>query len=379
MVLLDIKAAYPPVAHKLLIHTLSNIGMQNHSLNWIRSFIFNKKEYVEIGNQKSDLRSIECGLLQGDNLSQIFFSLIINGVTEQIKSCKYHLYADDQSIYIHSSLEKINNNLELINKDIDCINNWMIKNGMALNPTKTQAIIIASEYIRNKISKLSMPKIKVGTAEIDYSNQVKYLGFHFNNNFDSKNHVDKIIQKVNFTLNKINHCKRNIPEHAKQEIINGVVLPIFDYGSFIYHGHRIYGTLKDQKRIQLAQNICVRFIKKVSGFSRISPILNNMKKLNMYHRLEFLILCFVHKLIYFDSAPYLSDIFIKNNNTTRAGQDSYSLKIGKAVNNKEKHIFSHCVAQLWNSVPSKIRNINSHNLFRNEIHNFLLNKQIQKP
>lgn len=110
------------------------------------------------------------------------------------------------------------------------------------------------------------------------------MSFHFNSNFNNKTHIDKLIQNVNFTLNKVKHCKRNIPEYAKSQIINGVILPIFDYGSFIYHGHGIHDTLKDQQRIQVAHTLCVRFMTKISGFSRITLILNNMKMLNMFGR-----------------------------------------------------------------------------------------------
>lgn len=85
LVLLDIKSAYPSVSHELLLHVLTKSDMQPNSISWVKNFISNKKEFVEIADNKSDLLNVSCGLLQGDNLSQTFFALVINDVTEKIK------------------------------------------------------------------------------------------------------------------------------------------------------------------------------------------------------------------------------------------------------------------------------------------------------
>lgn len=165
-------------------------------------------------NDKSELLNIDCGLLQGDNLSQTFFLLVINDVTQVIKHSKFHLYADDQSLYIHCKPNNLNETINLINNDIKNINNWMKSHGLQLNPTKTQTILISSPQIINHIDYSKTKKIEVNNFEIEFSNQVKYLGYNFNTFFDSKNHVDSIIKKVNYSLDKIKHCKKSIPKES---------------------------------------------------------------------------------------------------------------------------------------------------------------------
>lgn len=73
LVLLDIKSAYPSVSHELLLHVLKSVGMQHASIEWTKSVITNKSEFVEIDGKRSNTIEIGCGLLQGDNLSQTFF------------------------------------------------------------------------------------------------------------------------------------------------------------------------------------------------------------------------------------------------------------------------------------------------------------------
>lgn len=104
-----------------------------------------------------------------------------------------------------------------------------------------------------------------------------------------------------------------------------------------------------------------------------------MNMLNMYNRRQFLILCFIHKIINYGSAPYLDDIFVKNNNNTRAGLDTTSLKVFQIKKNeKNKYVLSYCLCKMWNELPHNIRNLNSHNVFRTTLYNYLLTEQIKK-
>lgn len=108
-----------------------------------------------------------------------------------------------------------------------------------LNPGKTQAILIGSKHNLIKVKKLNSPKIRVNGTIIEFTTTAKYLGFTFNETFSSSNHVDEIIKKANFSLSKVNHCKRSIPPDAKLRIVNEVMLLLFDYASIIYHGYDI--------------------------------------------------------------------------------------------------------------------------------------------
>lgn len=125
----------------------------------------------------------------------------------------------------------------------------------------------------------------------------------------------------------------------------------------------------------MAQNVCIRYTNKVSRFDRITPILNEMKVLNMCNRRLFLSLCYLHKILAGGSAPYLRDIFIKNKNNTRAGQDTYSLVVSQIRGVQNEHLLSHCLSKSWNNLPTDIRNISSHNAFRNALFNYLLEDQ----
>lgn len=150
-----------------------------------------------------------------------------------------------------------------------------------------------------------------------------------------------------------------------------------DYACIIYHGFNIHGTGSDQKRIQLLQNMCIRFATQTNRFNRISPILNEMNTLNTFNRRQYLICCIIHKIINKNSAPYLNDILTINKNKTRLGEDTISLLIKKISKVKDEHILAHSASKLWNKIPNEIRNIVNHNIFRNKLFKYLIEYQKQ--
>lgn len=83
----------------------------------------------------------------------------------------------------------------------------------------------------------------------------------------------------------------------------------------------------------------------------------------------------VHKILYKKSAPYLGNIFQKNNNKTRAGEDTISLVVKKVTKVNNEHIYAHCASKLWNQIPQEIRSIEKHNIFRNKLFNYFIEYQ----
>lgn len=101
--------------------------MDLNSLQWTKAFIEGKRQFVEIDSKRSDTRTIDCGLLQGNNLSQTCFSLVINDVTNQMRHCKSHLYADDQSIHTHTQTDRLCEAIQRVNADVESVNQWMLQ------------------------------------------------------------------------------------------------------------------------------------------------------------------------------------------------------------------------------------------------------------
>lgn len=178
---------------------------------------------------------------------------------------------------------------------------------------------------------------------------------------------------------KVAHCRKYAPKVARIRIITNVIGPLFDYGSILYHGFGIHGSGLEAKKLQIAQNSCIRYIYNLSNREHITPFMRELGILNLFNRRIFLIACFVHKYIYFGAPPYLNGLLTINENNTRAGQDTVTFIVRNVNRSRDEYIFDNCVSRMWNEIPSQIRCIKKHGEFRNKLKFYLLQNQNEQP
>ena len=76
LVLLDLSAAFDTIDHAILLDRLENwVGLSGAVLQWFRSYLQDRKYFVSIGNYKSALTSMTCGVPQGSIMGPILFNL----------------------------------------------------------------------------------------------------------------------------------------------------------------------------------------------------------------------------------------------------------------------------------------------------------------
>ena len=83
---LDFSKAFDTVNHEILISKLYKYGIRGVTLNWFKSYLSNRKQYVSYNNIKSNELNITCGIPQGSILGPLLFLIL-----------KY--YSDSKCIY----------------------------------------------------------------------------------------------------------------------------------------------------------------------------------------------------------------------------------------------------------------------------------------
>ena len=82
-IFVDLSKVFDTVNHKILINKLENYGICGKNLLWFKSYLSNRKQYLEykdnFNEQKStNLLQIKCGVLQGSIRGTLLFLIYIN-------------------------------------------------------------------------------------------------------------------------------------------------------------------------------------------------------------------------------------------------------------------------------------------------------------
>ena len=139
VVSLDISKAFDRVWHKGLLHKLPAYGICGTALQWILSYLSNRRISVVVEGVSSDNLSINAGVPQGSVLGPTLFLLYINDLPDQLQSDIF-VFADDttlsqsthyksQSESSHLLEEKRAESAEVLNNDLENIAEWG-KNGL---------------------------------------------------------------------------------------------------------------------------------------------------------------------------------------------------------------------------------------------------------
>ena len=95
---MDLSKAYDTLPHDLLIAKLAAYGVEYHSLNFLYSYLSNRKQRVRIGSSLSEWLLIVLGVPQGSILGPILFNIFINDLLLFIDESKICNFADDNTL-----------------------------------------------------------------------------------------------------------------------------------------------------------------------------------------------------------------------------------------------------------------------------------------
>ena len=97
---LDLSKAFDTIHYDIMFKNLSFYGIRGIALTWFKSYLTNRKQYVQNLNCKSDTKTLLNGVPQGSVLGPLLFILYINDMSNIFKHAKSVIFADDTAIYI---------------------------------------------------------------------------------------------------------------------------------------------------------------------------------------------------------------------------------------------------------------------------------------
>ena len=184
-IFLDFAKAFDCVDHVLLLKKLNKYGIRGIALEWFRSYLTDRKQFLSLNGQNSSLCSIKSGVPQGSILGPLLFLIFINDFPKCSDFFKFTLFADDSTLtcsFNNMTVESITNS---INQNLETVNHWLNVNKLKVNTHKSFHIVFS--YRKN----ILLSPIPLGSEITAQTEKTKFLGITLNMNLSFKDHINE--------------------------------------------------------------------------------------------------------------------------------------------------------------------------------------------
>uniref|UniRef100_A0A3P9I354 Reverse transcriptase domain-containing protein n=1 Tax=Oryzias latipes TaxID=8090 RepID=A0A3P9I354_ORYLA len=304
LILLDLSAAFDTVDHGILLNRLhTTVGLSGNILNWFKSYLTNRTEYVALGNAKSHTHTVTCGVPQGSVLGPSLFTIYISPLGQIIRkhNISFHCYADDTQLYVkmNSTLTLTSSALQACLEEIEA---WMAENSLQFNSNKTEAILIGTPH---QIKTSSTKSILVSGHNILLSSPVINLGVKIDSTLTFDHHIRHLSKVSFFHLKNIAKLRPSLTQSNAEKLIHAFISSRLDYCNAVLVG--IPG--RSLEKLQHIQNCAARVLTRRRKFDHITPVLQSLHWLPIRSRIQYKLCLLTYQCVHGTAPAYLSEPF----------------------------------------------------------------------
>ena len=226
LLMIDFSKAFDVLDHPKLLHKLNHYGIHGTALEWFRTYLADRYQYVSISGQNSERSSIQYGVPQGSILGPLLFVIYINDMPNINSLVKFFLYADDSNILITADSEaeaytKLNDLSASLIK-------WVDTNGLFLNLKKTNYLLFS------RSRKIDYQDVHIRGTKIERKTEARFLGVIIDDKLTWSKHISAVRTKMSRYLGILCKIKYMIPLNARLQIYHSFIQSHINYCSLVW-------------------------------------------------------------------------------------------------------------------------------------------------
>jgi len=235
LVLLDYSAAFDTISHDIFLKRLSQrYGISATALNWFKSYLIDRSQFVTIRDNISVAHTPEEGFPQGSVMGPLCFIMHTSPLEDIIEAHRINrmLYADDTQNY---TIFKRNEHAAAIPKFEKCIKDvkiWSNENGQKLNDDKTEVLHISSRF-RNTTS---LSPLQIGDSSVDFVHNARNLGVVVEDDLKMDMHINNICRAASFALHRIGQIRKSLDQKSTETLIHAFITSRLDQCNSLLYG-----------------------------------------------------------------------------------------------------------------------------------------------
>ena len=296
---LDLSKAFDSLSHKILISKLKHYGICDIALKLMKSYLENRKQYVQFDTCTSDMKSIRNGVPQGSILGPLLFLIYINDFPNSSKLFNFLMYADDTTLFCCLEDIKSDNKELVLNNELQRVHSWLKANRLSLNVKKTKYMLFRKQK-RTDIRELNL---RISNDAIQPVDDFNFLGLHINSKLNWETHTNVISKRMSRAVGVIKKLQLVFPKTILLTIYNALILPHINYCLLSW------GSASAVKTIFTVQKRAIRAISSAGYNAHTEPLFNffNVLKVEDIYNYRLLVLYYnlKHKNVPYHIASFL--------------------------------------------------------------------------
>ena len=364
IVLYDLSAAFDTVSHDILLEKLKAYGFDDSSLKWMKSYLQDRQQYVQVDDKISEIKVTNIGTPQGSRLSPILFLCLMADMDLWIKDSNISNFADDtQSIIIKNTKEEAIETTKVESKNII---DFFSSNNFVNNANKA-ALIYNSKGKGCEIS------VDIGGETLSSTYTEKLLGLHINADLKWNTHIDEISSELKKRIGILKRIKEKVPADKLSIMADAIFNSVIRYGIAVYlvptyekEDLKARKLSSETYDLQVLQNKMLRVIHGLRISNRVNMVelrkkikMMSVNQMSIYHTIME-----VFNIIHNKSSEQISNKYSHHERHSLRKNTNNYLRVPEKHEHRKCTGFTYCGAKIFNSLPINIRETQDSIIFK---------------